>query len=808
MNYKIIILALLVLAIFTPTMLSRGIHCWTFQGVTTNIQSHWENAIPADINIDGNTYNLIVLPGGRLSIDGFGSYTFRCDNGAGRDIPNTFVRLSFDGSTEYITNSTNGVAGADSRRYCIMRDGELAHGYYIGVGNMQEIEVLFNDINKWQGLHSYHTELLKTPLATTYESDPITQTNASGNFIFSASPSITVFSEANTKKGFYNANGDYVKEIFFTLNSQTALDLQLNDYELHCTGEKSCTIDPNNINYVLTHDEPLMIISGQIVIDKEDMPTKATYYLDVNFSINGVEGVPGFETDFSAASDITEIELGLLDQQDFQIKIVGSDAPGDCVGVDGMVGTTGESVAPRINLGFGGDADIQGALISLDECDSDNPDWVYCSQREFMVETSRKIAEIFKIRKRINDARQSGQSDAYIYDISAGEKYFAKFNMNVRDLDLTSAGISSALEGFNVQQFDLQNSGLNVYSDEVFFGGTNKAQQTAFMRALFNQIDFSETGVLTNGFFRAGEYEVIINLDIAENISAHTLFDDAGNLNTGVTIDVEFRRIRSPFQDWFFYNTQIGDVFDTDISVVEPEFYIANDRKRGVVFEFVHNATSIGLGGSTVYKTTATPLFIRLADVNGDTNNSFEIDFDIGLDQAEESGIFTYWSGFASSLGDGCEDIMVDANTPKLPLVYRIPDRFALDNTRKKVYLDEYAVTKADGIEYLETVLFIPKFASDTLQRNITTPFNIYTTESACNASTTNCEIDIVALNSPHSVETIQELFDGIRNEEICVNSEVNGDNTNWTLFWNSNKILQDLDTRKADITDATLCIE
>ncbi|MBT4191906.1 MAG: hypothetical protein HOE11_01225, partial [Candidatus Diapherotrites archaeon] len=123
MNYKIIILALLVLAIFTPTMLSRGIHCWTFQGVTTNIQSHWENAIPADINIDGNTYNLIVLPGGRLSIDGFGSYTFRCDNGAGRDIPNTFVRLSFDGSTEYITNSTNGVAGADSRRYCIMRDG-------------------------------------------------------------------------------------------------------------------------------------------------------------------------------------------------------------------------------------------------------------------------------------------------------------------------------------------------------------------------------------------------------------------------------------------------------------------------------------------------------------------------------------------------------------------------------------------------------------------------------------------------------------------------------------------------------------
>jgi hypothetical protein len=807
MNYKIIILAIMVLAIFTPTMLSRGIHCWTFEGVTTNIQSHWENAIPTNINIDGNIYDLIVLPGGRLAIDGFGSYTFRCDDGAGQDIPNTFVRLSFDDSNNYITNSTNGVAGSDSRRYCITRDGELAHGYYIGVGNMQEIEVLFNDINKWQGVHSYNTELLKTPLATTYESNPVTQPNASGNFIFSPSPSMSVFSEANSKKGFYNASGDYVKEIFFTLNSQTALDLNINNYALHCSGEKSCTVDPSNINYVLTYDEALMIISGQIVIDKKDLPIKATYYLDVNFSINGIEGVPGFDNDFSASSNITEVEVGLLDQQDFQIKIVGSDAAGDCVGVDGMIGTTGESVAPRINLGFGGTADIQDALISLDECDSDNPNWVYCSQREFMVEMSRKIAEIFKIRKQLNDAYSVGRPDAELQAISVNEKQFAKFKVNVRDLDLTSSGINRALEGFNVQQFDLQNSGLNLYSDEVFFGGTNKAQQTALMQALFSQIDFSEVGVLTNGSFRAGEYEIIINMNIAENISTYTLFDDAGNLNPGVSVEVEFRWIRPPFEDWFFYDNTIGDVFDIDIEVIEPEFYISNDRKRGVVFEFVHNTNSLDVSGSAIYKTTATPLFIRLANANGDTNNSFEIDFDIGLDQAEESGIFSYWSGFASSLGDGCEDIM-ESGTQTLPLVYNIPDRFTVENTHKKVYLDEYAVTKADGVEYLETVLFIPKFVTHTLERNIITPFNIYTTDSACIADGTNCEIDVTALNSSHGVETIQELFDGIESEEICVNSEVDGDNTNWTLFWNSNKILEDLDTRKAAITDATLCLE
>jgi hypothetical protein len=810
MKFKIILMAILILLMLLPFSFSVA-HCWDLTGFSSIATQNWNAGyhIPVDFELDGVPIELIVLPGAQLTIDISGSMRFSCDNGADRTVPNTFARLSFDEDGNYFTNSSQGTAIGSDKEYCNRRGGGIRKGATVGIGDRSQIIQTFTDIPKWIGTHTYTTEVLRKPIARTYGSSPETKSTASGTFLFSPLPTIAVFSEADVKQGFFNAQGDYVRPVFFTLNSRSVLDLKLHDYDIICPGAKSCSVDKSNVNFVMTPTENIMMITGEVIIDKANLPTEASYYLELDY---GLVEIDAGINDFTANSNITKMELGLLDQQDFQVEIIGANEFGNCVGLDGVIGLTGEDVAPRINLGFGGPVDLQESLVSLDECDSSNPNWVYCSEREFLVEMTRKTAEIFSVKKRALEALAAGRTEAEVLAISNEEAEFASFNINARDLDLSSGGITNALDGFDVREFNLQNSGLNLYTDEVYLGGISTDEQVRTMRSLFSTITFSDPeGILTGGLYPVGEYEVVIDLDIPEDISELILFNASNQMNSDVSIDITLKKVGQPLEDWFFYDNRVGDVFETDVTIDEPDYYIVNDERRGVIFEFTQDNTTLNLDDSSFYKMQAVPLFIKLENVGGDINNSYSVDFDLGLTNAQISNpqdpyAFTYWNGFASSLGGGCEDISIDPEIDPQPLLFNFPDSILLENSTKNVYLYEFENSKADNVEYLETVLYLPNWSVST-PRRIITPFNVYTKDSSCNASTTGiCETDISTLTSDYSVSTLQELFDGIKDEQVCVASEKKGSNTDWTLFWNAKKIKSDLDTKKDTITDAIIC--
>ncbi len=506
----------------------------------------------------------------------------------------------------------------------------------------------------------------------------------------------------------------------------------------------------------------------------------------------------------------TKIEIGLLDKQQFQVKIKSDKEMFNCAGADGTIGQTGPEFAPRINLTLGGNSSTDDSrTISLDECNPKDTNWVYCSQSEFIVSLSRKIAEIATKQSQLSSAMQATDRNQTLIDILNKEiDDLENFEIATRDINVSTANLTKSITYINEQLGALASvSGLEGYTNEASFGGNETAKQVARMRSLFtgdNKIKFtSYGGDLTTPKFDAGTYDVTINF-ISSN-GSFELFDNTTNqFDSDLTIIIDLKQKSLPAYDWFFYDNGVEDVL-SEIIPIEPTIGNSNVTNRGAIFRFEHTDDNNDLSNSTLWKTFATPLIAKISGDGNDVYNKFRIIKDGGLGSLVDD-TFTYWTGFASTKGEGCEDI--SPNQEDGYLLYNAPD-LLLDPSNSAmldVEISEYTYIGFNDIEYLQSIIYLPYNFEQIDSATLTIDGNLLLTTTNSTCTTVPCKLELKANNTIYKVTSLQEVFDNIVSGKVCVSENRLGNKTNWKLFWNENEILKTLNAKKELITDAELC--
>jgi len=645
--------------------------------------------------------------------------------------------------------------------------------------------------------------------------------------IFVGYPSLLAFGQEDVKTiaSFENTGSEDIN-LYFTLANKSLYNETLVDYSPNCSSGVNCTVEVRDNgeklykDFKLSADNNAMIIKVIAHVDRTKSPQSFVAYLDLTFSADGISDCsPGEPSPYCVAkSSPMKINFGLLDQQDFQVEARTAAAAemAACVGPEGIVGQTGESVVPRINLSFGGAADPAG-IISVDECDpkslddSDNSDWVYCSQKEFLVELAEKIGEVAEIRTEIASLESAGLlTEAQLKRQEEGP--YLGFKAAVRKQTLSKSSTSDTIE--TIIPTLLQNLGLPsifVYEDKF------TTQQK--LLALFNEAKFK---LLVNGIetdsleISPGIYRVRIDMnELAANTSPNYLFL-GGQLTPELELTITLEKDSNPEFDWFFYNREGDDAVmlfvDAQTQKI-PTFdnYVTNFSNRGAIIEF--STTSAGsITAKNFYTTFAVPLFIRIGKTPGGTKNSFTT---TGFSSEGHLNPlqFSYWTGFASSLGNGCEDITTTGGA----LPYLLPDSKVAGSTTDNFELKEYNSTKSDQNTYLETVVYLPNNAGSSI--TLAGPLNIYWKGGSCTTASSggaNCTFIInksetsfvIPADQVNPTNSLHYVFNSIKDSNVCVYQEPNPTGgTKWVLFWNEQKILKELSARKsASIKDATLC--
>jgi hypothetical protein len=268
--------------------------------------------------------------------------------------------------------------------------------------------------------------------------------------------------------------------------------------------------------------------------------------------------------------------------------------------------------------------------------------------------------------------------------------------------------------------------------------------------------------------------------------------------NSNIKINVDLSHNKKPRLDWFFYNEGMEDVVKNDFleGTTYPEFEESNVSSRGMLFDFTLIDDSTEVDSSDFKKTYAVPLIMKIEeDDNNNITNNYNMTFDFDPEVYLPTGdnIMTYWSGFASNKGSGCEDIADGEDT----LVFNYPDLIETkDGLKHKVSLPIYNTIKENGVEYLQTVLYSPyneRTGTNEFTIQIDSNAELYSLQNACE----NGECDINGAITDYKINSLREIFDGIIDEKICVAPRRQGNETNWKIFWNEQKILGELEDIK-----------
>lgn len=858
MNKYFILISLIV--IFFSNIVFAG-SCWYVGGLSYNPSIGWTNSSPQPITINEVTYQRIIFSNSVLTINGFGSYNRLCDNGvsdsslnyaildvtndgtfqiSNTSINNTPTTPTHSNSSHTInyskrfTNAAgNGPAASLGLNYCSSdrgfnvtpSSGNLSDstptGVMIGMGTRNEI--VFQAINEFGpdiskqrqhvGGYDFDLKIMSQPHAGEYGKKPISISKVSQKVFFAPPPSVFILPLGDDNIEFYEKDGYYEKEVFFTVKAQTYLDLKVKDFELVCEGEGiTCTIDSQQgLEYTMSRTNDILIVSGTIRIPKNNIPKILTYKLNLKYDIKSLVALGGEYKDINISSAVSRIDVGYLDKQDFQIQIIGAPDDSSCEGYNGIIGNTGEVIAPRINIKTNFENGLNKNL-----CSPDNDNWVYCSQREFSIILSNKIAEIFNLYLQaqiINDESEKQK----IYQRINNKKVFEIYT---RNMDLSDFNLILPRE-------------QNLFSRDplTILEGDNQLANIQRARNLLNNSTFyRESGLVINPIFSVGKYQVEILLgdegttifnenSLSQNtnfqISTNILFDRQNELidPEKLNIRINFREAGGkPLLNWFFYEAGVESL-DDQINQANNSFYNTQIQNRGQVLRFEQDLQNFDLQGILAYPQFAIPLFVKVQKNEDETINSFKIKNISPLDQIDNTNLlgnstFSYWSGFASSLGEGCEEILEGESS----LVYRLNDKIEkIDNLSQIFQVNLYPNQESnlkEGKEFLQTIIYSPILGSAGTQLQFDLNYeknNLFNKDGIC-SSTNDCRIKIDnSTNVINWTNSLQNILDGIKNQTICVTAQQDGtsNKVDWILFWNENKIFENLKNAKTRAINA-----
>jgi hypothetical protein len=248
--------------------------------------------------------------------------------------------------------------------------------------------------------------------------------------------------------------------------------------------------------------------------------------------------------------------------------------------------------------------------------------------------------------------------------------------------------------------------------------------------------------------------------------------------------------------------------------------YKTNVLKSGYLLEYME-------GGEQnlnriLYKTFAIPIFIRInASSAGTANSSFNVSGDWG-NPFNGKDTFSYWTGFASSVKNGCGSIV----SPGVdPLPYREPD-VPIAGTQFELNKFKLGLIPGSNI-YLETVLYLPVGAvNQSLDFKPSTPLasmpsatafynNQGVLGSCTSTSTSPCSLkyqgtSFVSSLGTDKIDILKDILNKIKTKDVCVAREMSGTvNPRWIIFWNQQKVLAtELASKKTEVvvSPAQIC--
>ncbi len=768
--------------------------------------------VGSEIQVNNINYPFFGVPGATLTASGFGKYNFVFDNGV------TQKEMAFGGifldenialnnptttnsSATFGTPQSSGLYKCTSSGGCTVKSTELE-----GIGDQNTIS--YNLATA--GGHTYALKIANSPIANTMPSEYSSQFV---NNIYVGFPSLIVSGTNDLNTGFTEKFGVYNKQIVFTLANRSPLDINLDNYELRWTGNGiTGSIDKNYVGWGIDKFNGEMVIRGNLTVDKSHLPINSVFvWLDVNYTVPTLI-TPACNQYYlnNTSSKPISYKFGLLDKQKFQIGTKSNYDFTGCIGENGMIGETGESYVPRINIGFGGSTNSNNEIVSIDECDektlddslaidgADNDDWVYCSQNEFLVELARKIGKTMDIRNEINIELQGNNDAGELQTLREKEAETTQFDAYIKSQNFSVQDIQSSVDRFSDDQrysLFLSQNGLENYS---IFEGQNAVANISLLKELLTNAEFTYGGYpfSVDSPISAGKYHVIITIKGGE-----IGFFINGELNPSVqlTIDLTPSLVQPDSFDWFFYDSP-NDLFEDDIPKILSSLNSANMLKRGTLMEFNKNDEETDLSDVKMYTGFASPLFAKVVDINGYANTNFSIYYTGG--EVNYYDAFTLWTGVGSTLGEGCKNISVSDEM----LPYREPDT---NISAGEFDLSFLGATKPNNSLYLESVLYVPQTSEMQSNANyirINSSFGVYSLDDSCEPNQNNCFVQIDSSKTPFRVLTLSDLFNAIREESVCVNKSNTLAESNWTLFWNSSEILDSIKQTEESVvaTDAS----
>lgn len=871
---KINFISLFLFTLLMLTAINAG-KCWYVTDlVSASPNQVWTNSTQEQICIDSNCWDRIVFSNSELTISGFGTYNLLCDNGVAGSTRGYGVfsvkndqRFGSDLGLEGLSynkifgNTSSGVAGSIGLPYCYgINQGSTAQQFNvipncgaskctgaslyaqsvasslsIGKGTLDVMKFIVLDEFgpalskqlKYIGGYDYNFAIMQEPIAGTYTQKPkIESSSVPTNFFFAPPSSVFILPLGDDTIGFYEKNGNYEKEVYFTIKAQTYIDLSLKDFEIECTGANvTCTLDPNRItNPTMGKNNDVLIVSATISTPKNPLPKEINYKLKLKYDVTNLVSFGPEYRDINIESSLSKINIGYLDKQDFQVKIIGGITDNTCIGHNGLVGVTGEAVAPRINIDTkfpnGFDENI---------CSPENDDWVYCSQRETLAVFANKIWELFELYYQAENTVDPNIKNQ-IYDEINSKK---TFDIYVRNLDLDK--IDELLPEDNT-----------LFTTDPFLALDGADQEKNIKRAkeLFENVQFfRNNGVMLNKKIEPAKYTITVELfgpvdslggtDIFQDLPAASIDPDFSS-NVLFTADDELiepdklnlkinftKTGGEPLIKWFFYEVGVENLTD-QLDIQSPTLFGTQIEKRGQVMAFNQNLTDFQIDDIKIYPNYAIPLFIKV-DKNEtfvsnklELTNSNAVDNINGLINANPAKTFSYWTGFASSLNDGCGELLLGEDT----LVYRLDDKIEIKSATAganefliNLYPSTVQADLRNGKEYLQTVIYAPifglgnPFSAKLISRNNGFTKNLFGSNVICTTSN-ECSLDINKANSNFIVDrsfAISNIIQGIKNSDICVNANQIGlDSTvDWTIFWNEEKIIETLRTNKDAVINA-----
>ena len=105
----------------------------------------------------------------------------------------------------------------------------------------------------------------------------------------------------------------------------------------------------------------------------------------------------------------------------------------------------------------------------------------------------------------------------------------------------------------------------------------------------------------------------------------------------------------------------------------------------------------------------------------------------------------------------------------------------------------------------LNTVFYLPYASNSTKTLDFETQMPLYHTNNP--TPTPPYTLALQGSMSNYKASDLNAVFSGINNNTICVYRELGTKQENkWTIFWNEQEILTDLNTMAHSISDANVC--